>query len=438
MNLAPSGSAVEGFQPALYPRRYAPSRTWTLVLAGVGAVGLVPAIFGCSYVAAGHWLPGGLGHWALCAMLCLMVAGSAYLLAAGIWGYRIRLTASTIEFREVFRRRILRRDQIAAWRVAIEEGRRFIELTPQSSATATFRLGLLFAPDSAFFSWFSGLGCTDGTNSSGPAQHRRSDDVALVWAKRLLAGARARRSARLALPPFLAANLWILCGREPYPLLVAALLALPWLVLALVWLSRGRYGLNSGASPAGFADLSSYFLLPMPVLTLWVLRDWSVPDWPLAIAPGIAVGVLLTAAATVLAPAFCERLGQCALILAAASAYGTSLIIVANAILDPSPTAIYPATVVSRDRAGGVIPEYRLLLRRQGANTEVETVRVGRHLFGGAVLGGEVCLEEHAGAFGLHFGQVRTCVARAPGAHPASAVPPPETSRLRKSAASTV
>ncbi len=410
MDIATRSVSPTSFEPALYPRRYVPSRGWQACLGALGAIALVPPLCGLWVLGAASESPLVMtGPLLFVGCVAWGLAGACLVARASVC-YQIRLTPHAIEYRGLFRARSLRRDQIARCRIGSDQVVRVIELTPVRADAPPLKVGVLFQPDRAFRAWFTGLSGMEEAPGFGPSEAgRRSPLPGLTPAERLRLAIQAKRTARLAFIPFVLANVCLVQGTGSDALRDVTILVLPWLILALAWIGRRAVTFAGHRRSVAQADLTLYFLVPIGALLVFVLKTYCVPDWPTIVAPGMGLGLALTLLVALRSPSVVDSSRNAGLILVASSIYAAGALILLNGLLAQQPVAGRLGVVISASQDQDEVTGRRFLMRSEEGPLEVLRLPPAYELFDAARPGDVVCVEEGRGALGLRFWAVERC-----------------------------
>ena len=263
------------------------------------------------------------------------------------------------------------------------------------------------ARDAAFHAWFAGFPDVD-------AEERRQFEAAVAAdprfgstpAERLRWLAAARRITRGFQLAALAIYAWGLLYPHPYHLVIAVLIAVPWVVLLAVGASRGLCGIDGKGGRAG---LLAAFVLPGALLALRAFLDLNMTDWHQAVALGIAGGIGLAVLAMVLDAGLRRRWRFGLFIAVVVSAYGYGAVVEVNALLDRSPSSHFSGVVAGKRLIPAQIPLRSLRLEPWGPLTEPGEVLVPQALYNAVQTGDTVCIALHPGALAIPWFTVRSC-----------------------------
>lgn len=397
------------FDPTLYPRTYRVASGWKLLLVALG----VPLAL-AGFLGAGYFLVAGdLAPWAtafvstVCAApSCLAVYGVLYALQ-----YRVILTADAIEVVEPFRRRQLRREEIRGLQlIYTQQGISILVFVPINEQTKKLEVPLVLRTDDAFVLWYCEMPNVDRQefrqsevelaqrylDLSPKEQYRRTKRL-----RRLATGVNATAIA-------LAVGAWILPS-DPYHLVFAGLVAVPWVAVGMVAVFQPlyRFGARGGDEHPDLtmALITSGFILMLRALSTLETLDWRGPVM-LACAGGLALG----GAAARVDPWFRKRRWEVLLAGLLTCSYGYGAGLELNALADQSVPRVFRTEVlekhVNEDRHWTT---WYLTLKPWGPVAEADEVSVSKALYQLMRPGDTVCVLLRSGALQIEWYQVTSC-----------------------------
>jgi hypothetical protein len=397
------------FDPTLYPRTYHVAPGWTLLFLALGVPLALAGPLGVGYLL----VAGSLAGWAeafviaVCAApSCLAIYGVLYALQ-----YRVILTADAIEVVEPFRRRQQRREEIRG-RQLIYTGQGFSMLVfvPIDERTKKLKIPLVLRTDDAFVVWYSEMPDVDRqefAQSEAELAQRYLDlspEEQARRTKRLRHLATGVNAAAIAL-----AVGALMLPSDPYHLVFAGLVALPWVAIGMVAVFQPlyRFGARGGDQHPDLtmALITSGFILMLRALSTLETLDWRAPVM-LACAGGLALG----GAAAGVDPWFRKRRWEVLLLGLLTCSYGYGAGLELNALADQSVPRVFPTKVLEkRVSEDAKWTTWYLTLKPWGPVAEADEVSVSKALYELMRPGDTVCVLLRSGALRIEWYQVATC-----------------------------
>jgi hypothetical protein len=404
-----SAHTQEVFDPAAYPRTYGLSvfANWFVSLLGLGLVSLGLAGINFLILADEGRTPAGsaiLG--AFCGGFALM---GIYLLAVVIF-YRVTLQADSIEVFEIYRRRQLRRGEIAGRsHFANARGPSAWVLMPKPGFGGTIKLSMYLKTDKDFLAWIHSLPDLDPGKARAAERERTEAITALknrgfsdLSIQRLRGIARGLNFATygLGLATFLVS--------DPHHLLTWTLIAMPWVGILLVahFAPYFRFG---GPRNSSLPDLSLVLITPGLFLTLSALQRMTPigregPSLLTALGSALLVGVAFW-----YDPWLRKHLGTIALLLLLGCAYGYGAGMHVNALLDRSTAESYRVLVIGKNVSHGRSTTYQLKLAPWGPKVRGQDLTVPYSRYASTKPGDTVCMLLRSGALGVAWSEPGSC-----------------------------
>ena len=267
------------FDPSCYPRTYRASKGNQLIWIMMATAAAIGGLFGAFYFGTGN------GPHAPAQIILLISTSLLFVLLGGyivLWMVRSRiiLTTDALEVREVLSARIMRRNEIAVWRILPTQYISTLELTSSGSGEKRFKFGLMMKTDSQFQAWFAGIPDLDMWElARSEAQIEANEDLGLTPSQRAGNLAEAKKIAAWLNRISFAVVFW---GGwfypHPYRLAILSLAILPVVVIVLLARTQGVYqveGRRNDARPS----LALPIIVPEMILVLRSLEDFQFLLW---------------------------------------------------------------------------------------------------------------------------------------------------------------
>jgi hypothetical protein len=397
------------FDPTLFPRTYRISAAWRLGILTCSALLTLGGLFGLVYVS----LTGTLVGWAA----AFLTAFFGVFALLGLYGvlyplqYRVTLAVEAIEVIEPFRRRRLTREEIKGRRLLPpNQGISVLVLVPEDARKKSLKISLVLKTDDVFAVWFHDIPDVDvqaafesevelaQTLHPGLSPEEQEREI-----KRLRRRATAMNGATIAL------SAWGFVSPSPGLLLIAALMALPWLAIVLVakFQPLYRFGAPSGDQ---HPDLSLTLIAPGFILMLRALSSFETLDWQVPVVLACASGLALGGAAALVDPWFRKQRVAALLTILLTCAYGYGGSVELNALVDKSVPRSFPTTVLSKRVDGDwKWKTWYLTLKPWGSRREDDDVSVSEAQYQRTQPGNTVCVLLRSGALRIAWYQVADC-----------------------------
>ena len=403
-----------GFDPTLYPRTYRVTFGWTLLLLALG----VPLALG-GLLGAGYFLVAGyLAGWAAAFVITVCAAPALLALYGMLYAlqYRVILTADAIEVVEPFRRRQLLREKIRGRQLIYTgQGISILVFVPLDERTKKLKIPLMLGTDDAFVIWYSEMPDVDRQEFLQSERELARQYLDLSPEETIRRTKRLRRLATgvNAAAIGLAVGGWMLPS-DPYHLVFAGLVALPWIAIGMVAVFQPlyRFGARGGdAHPdLTMALITSGFILMLRALSTLETLDWRGPVM-LACAGGVALG----GAAARVDPWFRKRHWEVLLAGLLTCSYGYGAGLELNALADDSVPRVFPTKVVEKRVDGDVKwTTWYLTLKPWGPVAQADEVSVSKSLYQAIRPGDTVCVVLRSGALRIEWYEVAACGSASP------------------------
>ncbi len=399
------------FDPTLYPRVYGVSLKWKLLILGFGLLLGVGGVLGAGWLLVDRTLTG----WAAVfpAALCVALAalggyGSLYVLQ-----YRIVLSAEAIElFGPLRHRRGLRREDIKGrYSISSAQGISTLVFVPVDEHAKKLGIPLVLETDEAFHRWYFEIPDVDAQefvdSEERLARERYLDlspDDAAARSARLRRLATGVNSAAIVLSAG-----YLLSPIDPYHVLFASLLALPWVAIGLVARFQPLYRFG-GRSGDWHPDLSMVLITPGLILALRALSTIETLTWQGPATLACMGGLVLAGAAARVDPLVRKRRWEVFLAGLITCSYGYGAGLELNSLADQSVPRVFQTVVVEKRVDGDwKWRTWYLTLKPWGPVTDHDEVSVSKTLYQQTQAGDTVCVLLRSGTLRIDWYQVASC-----------------------------
>jgi hypothetical protein len=394
-----------------YPWVYRPSAKGRAGLVLCGLVGLALAALA---VACALAFPEPFWGWRIKAVFIVCGAASALLGAYTIacaFVCATVLTERTLERRDLFWRRNLKKADIAGYRV-IERENNFATLiaVPRSKAAKPLKV-LLFSPDEEFQRWFEDIPDLDVRDAE--ETHKQ------LMASPRLGASPKEREARITLYSRIAAvanalggaiMFWVWFFPRPYDLAIASAVAAPLVGVALVVSSRGALAFESPKTDPR-KDVIGLLVAGFAVL-IRAVSDIQVLDWRDTLGPAAALAVVALGATWALRESIRDNQASRIVFAMGFAFIGGADLLEANMLLDRAKPSEFHAKALGKHVSSGKHTSYDVELSPWGPRREAADVDVGRRLYGRIQVDQAVCVFLWPGALNIRWFDVDTCPAK--------------------------
>jgi len=391
-----------------YPRTYRMSPPWQAFVGLCGVALAAAGVFGAAYVTLQQ--PADLPAPGLMSALFGVTALIGAYALLGALRYAIILSAEAIEIVEPFFRRRMRREDIGGWRLQSGRGYSILLLVPKAGRGTKLRVSLLIRTDAAFEQWFTAL--PDLDHEEVRTSERELKDARYAHLSRE-EQARSIERLRTHAQGFVWGSSGVCVAAlflpDPYHLLALALIAMPWVTIALVARFQPLYRIAARRNDQ-HPDLTLPLMTPGLVLLVRVIAAYHpvLARTPLMLA--LYGGAALTLLAARADPWFRQQRVSLACVALFACAYGYGAGMQVNALADLSSPRLYSTSVldkhVSRGRRSTT---WYLSLAPWGPVHEVRDVSVPVREWQLAQRGDELCIALRSGALAIHWYELAAC-----------------------------
>jgi hypothetical protein len=195
---------------------------------------------------------------------------------------------------------------------------------------------------------------------------------------------------------------WAFFYPTPYIPAIVALIALPWVGIAILRRSNGLFRVDERRNDA-HPTVAYALIFPSLILALRSLLDYNVLQSAMAFFLYASIGGVLVFLAAKFDPTLWARKPTFAIFCAIGFAYGFGTVTEANALLDRSAGASYSAIVQGKHVNHSRRTSYHLELSPWGPETKPDDLEVSRATYDPIECGDIVLLTLRRGAFGLNW-----------------------------------
>ncbi len=319
--------------------------------------------------------------------------------------FKIVLFSDRIEIQELVRTSMLFRQEIRGWKL-LPSLPSFLVFTFKDPHRRPFKIAQLFRSDSDFEDWLYTLPSLDReAKQTSRAEIRNDQHLGGTPDERMKRVAQGGRLVKFSSAVALITFFWSLYP-HPYKIIILILMAIPWLVVALVKGSQGVLRIDGNLNHS-YPNLVRAFVLPGLALALRSF-DYNLISSPALWWYSFVLGVILCLSALPIKFNARAKTGNLITVLIFSLVYGYGTVIQANALLDHSLETSYKAIVEEQRIVPGKTTEFQLILGPWGPKTESNTLRVNRATYHLIQRGDIVYLGLKQGALGGKWYFLRT------------------------------
>lgn len=390
--------------PPAYPLVYRVSPGWKVTLVTIGLVIVVLSVLGMMYFGHSHKIRDDDGRLVLMGMCAVFFPFGVYCVAAAFLT-RVTLYADALECRGLLRNLRVLRSEIASYRFRNANSITSLELL-LTDAGKIRRISLLFAYDRAFIVWLEGLTNADEAQFQASYEEILEDVTLGDTPEERLARAKVARhwTGVLGIIGTVAVGAALFTS---HAVLIVVLLVLPWLAIELARRFGSAVGVVDDAEVSVRGNLFPALSMPAFGLVIIALKMSRLEDWLKIITPTLVAAVAMLVLLAWIAPKMLRYPGKLVVIGLCFSLYAASTLAVANVYFDnapPNDVVLDVSGKFSRDSRSGT--HYYLLVLPWGTTKEAQEVNVNVEFYQFIQPGQEVCIHNHAGAFGLPWYEV--------------------------------
>lgn len=388
---------------------YQPSGGWRAFL-------LIISLLLGGFSAAGVWYFGTMhevrsAHAAIWMVgICLVFVFLSGVLIALLFRSRVILRPDSVESRELFSTGKLFREDILGRRLQQNpRGPASLVLVPRDSSRKPLKFATFYNFDATFWDWIVSLRDLDREDQRAVEREiLENPEIGATPEDRLAALTTAKRLATFLTVVACAIGAWGWFYPEPYRLVIASMIVLPWLAVVITMRSGGLFRIDAKRGDP-HPTVAVAFIVPGCVLALRAMNDVNLTEWRTALYFSLLLAFAL-AITTVIADRSLrsQKLTMFVLILfAIAYAYGAILEI--NTIFDRSGSTIFSTQVVKKEIVSGKSADYQLYLAPWGPQRETNEVSVSRQWYETIQPGDTICPALHQGALHIRWYTVHPC-----------------------------
>jgi hypothetical protein len=343
-----------------------------------------------------------------------VICGGFLLLGLALLGYvfRYRLTirADEMELTGLLGSETMRRDNLLGYRTReTPNGPPVIMLVPRWDDRKQLKIADVFGFDDAFWGWLKPFPDLDERDAK-VEESRLANDPALgsTPEERESTVRRIKQSCRVLTWVAIGISVWAWFYPQPYRLVVALLLVLPWIAIYLTSRYEGLVVINEKRRETR-AGVGAVFLFPGLILALRAVEDMHPLGWQRSLLYAALVTAVLVFAAYVADTTLRKKRAAVALIFSLSLAYGYGAAMETNAILDRSPSTVFAAKVRRKYVSRGKHTYYHLVTAPWGTHQREDNLSVSRDFYQAHEVGDPVCISMRSGALGISWYVVGYC-----------------------------
>jgi hypothetical protein len=323
---------------------------------------------------------------------------------------RVVLLGNQIEIHELWRVRRIRRENILTQQILRQSNSPPVLILQLKTPKKRIKLPIMWQVDSDWLSWFASIPDVD-VEATKKFEANISADVGLgaTPEERKQRLASARQTAGRATWVTGAIVAWSLFYPRPYDLLIAVLLALPWIAIWIMARAPGIYGFNQPRG-RGQPDLTSLLIAPGFLLMLRTLKDIEILDWQALLLWAVLITCAVIGTLVWTVPAARQKPAGVLIVLLLMLSYGYGAGATVNALLDRTPPTNYKAQVYGKYVTGGRSHTPELRLGSWGSNPGGD-VAVSWDMYRRTRTGDTVCVLLGPGVLSVRWYRIAECKA---------------------------
>lgn len=375
---------------------------------GLGGIAVIAGGLGTWYFGTGHEVHTLRQGILLAGIPFAFLVMGVYLILVALRS-KVVLCGDRIEIHELTPVRVVKRDELAGWRLNTQTAPPLIILIPKRPNARTIKLAKIFNVDPVFLDWMDSLKDLDTEDRRKSYQEIADDaDIGCTPDQRIEALENARHLAKWLSRLALAASAWGMFYPRPYDLMVLVLACLPWLAVSMPRRSKGIFRIDEYKNDA-HPSVALLFLLPGMALCLRAVLDVQIVGWKESALLASVVGLSLWAVALWSDRSMKKKKSTCIAMFFFSLGYGYGAGIEANVLLDRSLPTTYKSRVIIKHISSGKYTDYKFQLAPTGPNQSISDVSVARDLYYSKNPGDLVCMDVRKGALLVNWYTVESC-----------------------------
>lgn len=322
---------------------------------------------------------------------------------------KIVLYADAIEHHGMLFMKRLERHEIKGFRRIRARGEPIVRLIPVDPTLKPIYVNPGWGIDAALRAWLFSLPDLDALDIK-----REKDEVAAdpllgaTPAERLRRNAQAKKTARYLQAAAIAIAVWAIIYPHPYGFVICLTASLPFLAIALMFMSGGGYRISLGEAKVR-PGLALIFIAPTVALMIRALRDFHLVDGkdpsPFAAAGAVVfIGLMIFADRTLR-----SKIKPLLLYSAAMAGYGYGAGALANAMFDDSAAQTFKPIVIGQWIESGKSRTYHLTLSSWDFHAGPQEIQVSQSFYAQAKKGEPLCISLRQGALRMPWYVVGMC-----------------------------
>jgi hypothetical protein len=365
--------------------------------------------------AAGLWYFG-IGHEVHGSARLMMIGICAaffllgLLLLGCVFRYRLTLQVDEIELTGLSNSETMRRDDLLGYRTQqTPNGPSVLVLVPRSEDRKPLKIPGILELDETFCNWLKPFPDLDERDAKSE-KSRLADDPALgaTPEERAETLKRVKSLCRALTYLGIGVSLWAWFYPQPYRLVIALLLVLPWSALYIASRYHGFVVINEKRrNQAG--GVGMVFLFPGLVLALRAVEDMNALNWQRPLLFAVAISGLMVFAAGLADTVLRKQRVALVLMFSLSLAYGYGAAMETNAMLDRWPATVFATKVRRKYVSSGKHTNYHLEVAPWGPHDREDNLTVSRAFYDAQQVGEPVCIALRSGALGIEWYAVGYC-----------------------------
>ncbi len=398
--------AIHDFRPQIYK----PSGGWqafllviSILLGGFSAVGVwyFGTMHEVSSVREAAWMVG----------ICLVFLLLSCVLVALLFRSRVILKPDSVESRELFSTGRLLRAEILGYRLQQNpRGPASLVLVPRDSSRKKLKFATFYNFDATFWDWMESLSNLDQEDQlAAQREMLENPEIGATPQDRLEAIKKARRLATFLTVAASAVCAWGWFDPEPYWLVIALLMILPWLAVAITMRSGRLFRIDAKKNDP-HPTVAIPFIVPGTILMLRAVCDVNLLEWRTVTYISLLLAFALAATAIAADHSLKNQKGAMLTIILFTTFYGYGATLGANTIFDRSDTTIFSARILRKEVVSGRNTSYNLYLTPWGPQRQTSEVSVSRRWYESLQPGDTICPALREGALHIRWYTVHPCL----------------------------
>jgi len=389
------------FNPALYPRTYKPSTGYLLFLGTASFLCAAGGIAGIIYFSTGHEMTSVRSQSILVVLCSLFLLLGIYLISAVLTS-RLILGTDFIEVKDFLSSKLLRRSDIAGYRVLPTQYISTLVFQPKPAERKKLKIPLYFRTDNAFGEWFIDIPNLDREDLSQSMAELEAvvarDTLGIDATEERIAA--AYRTVKILNWAAGIASGWAWIYPNPYPLSMLAVGVLPLIAIVLLARSHGLYQIEGRRNDAR-PSLAGAFIFPSCALAYRAIQDLHFLEWKPLLLATLALAAVLTIFLAQSDPHVHNRAVAVISMFFIGTMFSFGVLAQFDVLADRSAPATYQTEVLGKRADNGRTTTYYLRVAPWGPRHDSDDIAVSRSIYRAINPGQAVSIRLNAGALHL-------------------------------------